>query len=165
MFQKASQLGILRTVVILSVATFAFTQWGYIWYATVFDDVWQSLIGRTEQDLVALAVSRGPIQSFFTYFISFVQAVGLFVLINIARAKTFWDYQFIAAVVALMIAVPVLGNAVLFAGTSIALWGLDIAHFILGYAGIALVFFIGRYTGLHEAAPRRGVVTEGHHEI
>ena len=150
MFKHVFASGMLRSTLAFILATFAFTQWGFIWYATIFDDIWQTLIGRTEEELISMAVTRGSIQSFFTYFISAVQVLGLFLLIGIARAKTFWDHQIIAAIVSVMIAVPVLGNAVLFEGASTALWGLDIAHFILGYAGIALVIYIVCNIGINK---------------
>jgi len=111
----------LRVFLAITLATIAFTLWSYIWYATVFDDIWQGLIERT----------------FFTCVISAVQVFGLYLLFRFTRAKTFWDYQIIAAIISVMIALPVLGNAVLFEGASEALWGLDFTHFVLGYAGIA----------------------------
>ena len=62
----------IRNVVAIILAAIAFSLWGYIWYATVFDDVWQSLIGNSEQDLIALAAARGQWQNFFVIFISLV---------------------------------------------------------------------------------------------
>lgn len=134
--------GKLRSFLAMTLATIAFTQWGFIWYATIFDDVWQRLIERTEEELLLMAEARGYIQTVFTYLISAVQVFGLFLLLHIARAKTFWEHQIIAAIVSLMIAMPVLGNAVLFEGASETLWLLDFTHFILGYAGITFVLYI-----------------------
>ena len=48
-----------RNILAIILATLAFTLWGYIWYATVFDDVWQSLISRSETELIEMAVARG----------------------------------------------------------------------------------------------------------
>ena len=45
----------LRKILAIVLATLAFSLWGYIWYATVFDDVWQSLIGRSEAELITMA--------------------------------------------------------------------------------------------------------------
>ena len=142
MLKHIFALGKLRIFLAITLATIAFTQWGFIWYATIFDDVWQQLIERSEEELIVMAESRGYIQTVFTYLISAVQVFGLFLLLRIARAKTFWEHQIIAAIVSIMIAVPVLGNAVLFEGASETLWVLDFIHFILGYAGIAAVFYI-----------------------
>ncbi|MDB2439053.1 DUF1761 domain-containing protein [Hellea sp.] len=142
MLDDIFSLGKFRIVFAILLASIAFTQFGYIWYATIFDDVWQALINRTEEELIAMAVLRGFIQTVFTYLISAAQTLGLFLLIHIARAKSFWDYQIIAAIVSVMIAMPVLGNAVLFAGAPKTLWVLDFAHFILGYAGIAATLYI-----------------------
>lgn len=140
----------------LILASFAFTNWGFIWYATVFDDVWQSLIGRSEEELVILAEQRGFLQTFNTYFISLVQACGLLIMCKMTRIKAFHEYQLIAVVLSVLIATPVLGNAVLFAGQSTPLWVLDFMHFILGYAGMALIFWM-----VFERAPvwqqRRGL--------
>jgi len=55
-----------RNLLAIVLATLAFTLWGYIWYATVFDDVWQSLISRSETELIEMAVARGRIQDVFT---------------------------------------------------------------------------------------------------
>ncbi len=128
----------------LALATIAFSQWGYFWYAMVFDDVWQSLIGHSELELIQLAERRGWVQTFNTYFISFVQASGLLALLFWSRVKSFFGYQAIAAICSLFIVVPALGNAVLFAGQSTSLWILDSFHFCLGYAGMALIFWISQ---------------------
>ncbi len=142
MLKPTSSIATLRIVLAIGLATIAFTHWGFIWYATIFDDVWQRLIGRTEDELISMAEARGVAQRIFTYVISAVQVLGLFLLFRIARCKTFWEYQMTAGIVSVMIAVPVLGNVVLFGGSSTALWVLDFVHFILGYAGIACVFCI-----------------------
>jgi len=65
----------------LMLAAIAFTQWGYLWYATIFDDVWQTLIGRTEDDLISMAMARGYSQTLLTYLISAVQAGGLYIIL------------------------------------------------------------------------------------
>ncbi len=132
----------IQTVLILCVASWAYTQWGYIWYATVFDDIWQHLIGRTEEDLIVLAEKRGVIQAILTYVISLVQVLGLYIVQTVSKARTFLQYQSRALVISLFIAGPVLGNEVLFAGSSEKLWILDSLHFMFGYAGISLIFWI-----------------------
>ena len=148
----------LRVFLAITLATIAFTLWSYIWYATVFDDIWQGLIERTEEELILMAEARGVAQTFFTCVISAVQVFGLYLLFRFTRAKTFWDYQIIAAIISVMIALPVLGNAVLFEGASEALWGLDFTHFVLGYAGIATVFYImqnfGKSSSLFKINPQ-----------
>lgn len=132
----------MRIGLAVFLGTLAFTQWGYFWYAMLLDDVWQALIDHTEEELIHLAEQRGWLQSFNTYFISLVQACGLMILLALSRARSFFDYQVIGLVCSLLIATPVLGNAVLFAGQPSALWVLDFVHFILGYAGLALTFWI-----------------------
>ena len=136
------KIGKIQTVFMLCVASWAFTQWGYIWYATVFDDIWQQLIGRTEEDLIVLAEKRGVMQTILTYVISLVQVLGLYIVQTASKARTFLQYQSRALVISLFIAGPVLGNEVLFAGSSEKLWILDSLHFMFGYAGISLIFWI-----------------------
>jgi len=126
------------------LATLAFTLWGYVWYATVFDDIWQILIARREEELIQMANRRGGLQTFFTYWISFVQALGLFILLKWVNAKTFVQFIGLSLIVSTLIILPALGNATLFAGTPTALLILDYGHFVLGYAGIAFVFFLIR---------------------
>jgi hypothetical protein len=129
----------------LVAATVCFTAWGYIWYASVFDDVWQGLIARTEDELIALAQARGFMQSVLSYLISGIQAAGLFLILRMTRAASFLAYHAVAAILSVLIALPVLGNAVLFAGTPTWLWVLDFLHFIFGYAGMATIFFISQH--------------------
>ena len=132
----------LRTALAINFAALAFSLWGYIWYATIFDDVWQSLIGNSEQDLIALAAARGQLQNFFVIFISLIQAAGLFAVLRLARAKTFIHHIGISALLSTLIVLPALGNATLFAGTPTQLLILDYGHFLCGYAGMAFVIFL-----------------------
>ena len=44
-----------RILLAIALATIAFTLWGFVWYATVFDDLWQSLITQGEDELIRLA--------------------------------------------------------------------------------------------------------------
>ena len=132
----------IRNVVAIILAAIAFSLWGYIWYATVFDDVWQSLIGNSEQDLIALAAARGQWQNFFVIFISLVQAAGLFAVLRLTRSKTFLQYIGVSVLLSTLIVLPALGNATLFAGTPTRLLLLDYGHFLCGYVGMAFVIFL-----------------------
>ena len=132
----------IRILLAIVFATIAFTIWGFIWYATIFDDLWQSLITRSEDELVLLAEQRGFIQTIGKYAISLIQVVGIYTLIRLTRAQRLLEYLSIALICSLFIAIPALGNAVLFADQSDQLWWLDSGHFMLGYCGIALTFWI-----------------------
>jgi hypothetical protein len=151
MFSQISRENAGRICLAVALSTFAFTQWGYVWYAVIFDDTWQSLIGRTEGELILMASARGVMQTVFTYLISAVQVIGLLILITMARAKSFWEYQFVAVIVGVLFAVPILGNVVLFGGASKGLWALDVIHFICGYVGIAIVLYVVKYIGAENA--------------
>ncbi len=132
----------LRKFSAIILATVAFSIWGYIWYATVFDDVWQSLIGRSEAELVELAVARGGIQDVFVIVISLIQVLGIMLALKWAKARTFMQYMALSALLSTLIVLPALGNTTLFVGTPLGLLLLDYGHFLCGYAGIALVLFI-----------------------
>lgn len=132
----------VRLGLAIGLATLAFSFWGYLWYATFFDDVWQELIGQSEKGLIDVAAARGGLQTFFTYFISLVQALGLWWLVHLSGKKSFLGYQLVAGICSLMIATPVLGNGVLFANSPLWLWVIDFVHFILGYAGMALTLWL-----------------------
>ncbi len=134
-----------RDGVAIILAALAFSLWGYGWYATLFDDVWQSLIGRSEQELIDMTVARGQIQNILVIVISLVQATGLWALIKVTRAKTLFQHIGLGALVATLIVMPALGNATLFAGTPLALLILDYGHFLLGYMGIALTLFLVKF--------------------
>ena len=131
-----------RDLLAIILATIAFSLWGFVWYATVFDDVWQGLIGRSEADLIELAVARGKLQNLFTLVISLVQVMGLFILLRWVKARSFLHHIGLSLLVSTLIVLPALGNATLFAGTPTELLVLDYGHFMLGYAGIAFVLFI-----------------------
>ena len=131
-----------RNILAIILATLAFTLWGYIWYATVFDDVWQSLISRSETELIDMAVARGRIQDVFTVVISLVQVLGIYAALKWVKARTFIHYIGLSLLLSTLVVMPALGNATLFAGTPVGLLVLDYGHFVFGYAGIALVFFL-----------------------
>ena len=131
-----------RSIIAIILATLAFSLWGYIWYATVFDDVWQALIGKSETELLNLAIARGHTQSVFVIVISFVQALAIFVVLRWVKAKTFMQYMGVSLLLSTLVVLPSIGNATLFVGTPVGLLLLDYGHFLFGYAGIALVFFI-----------------------
>ena len=131
-----------RSIIAIILATLAFSIWGYIWYATVFDDVWQALIGKSETELLNLAIARGHTQSVFVIVISFVQALAIFAVLRWVKAKTFMQYMGVSLLLSTLVVLPSIGNATLFVGTPVGLLLLDYGHFLFGYAGIALVFFI-----------------------
>ena len=131
-----------RSIIAIILATLAFSLWGYIWYATVFDDVWQALIGKSETELLNLAIARGHTQSVFVIVISFVQALAIFAVLRWVKAKTFMQYMGVSLLLSTLVVLPSIGNATLFVVTPVGLLLLDYGHFLFGYAGIALVFFI-----------------------
>ena len=132
----------IRDGAAIILAALAFSIWGYGWYATLFDDVWQSLIGRSEQDLIDMTVTRGQIQNIMVIVISLIQAMGVWVLLKFSGAKTLFQYIGLGAIIATLIVLPALGNATLFAGTPFKLLVLDYGHFLLGYMGMALTMFL-----------------------
>ena len=131
-----------RNLLAIFLATIAFTLWGYVWYATIFDDVWQELIQTSEAELIELAVSRGTLQDIFTYLINLAQVLGIFIMLRWSRASTFLSHIKVSLVLSVLIVLPALGNATLFAGTPTFLLLLDFGHFFLGYSGIAFTVFL-----------------------
>lgn len=131
-----------RDVLAIFLATIAFTLWGYFWYATLLDDVWQELINTSEADLIAMASRRGPIQHVLTILISLIQVLGVLTALRWSKAASFIGHIAVSSVLSVFIVLPALGNATLFAGTPELLLLLDFVHFCLGYAGIAFVFFL-----------------------
>lgn len=131
-----------RAILAIILASIAFSLWGYVWYATVFDDIWQALIGVSETELINLAVARGPIQDVFVLLISVPQAMALYFVLKWTQSRTFVQYIGVSIALSTLIVMPSLGNTTLFAGTPLLLLALDYGHFLFGYAGIALVLFI-----------------------
>lgn len=131
-----------RDLLAICLATIAFTLWGYFWYATLLDDVWQDLINTSEADLIAMAARRGSIQHVLTLLISLIQVIGVYMALRWSKAASFAGHIAVSLVLSVLIILPALGNATLFAGTPMKLLLLDFVHFCLGYAGIAFVFFL-----------------------
>ena len=131
-----------RILLGIFLATIAFSLWGYIWYATVFDDVWQNLIGRSETELIELAVARGGIQNVLVVVISLVQVIGIMLALKWVKAMTFMHYMGLSLLLSTLMILPAIGNTTLFVGTPLNLLLLDYGHFLCGYAGIALVLFL-----------------------
>lgn len=131
-----------RTIIAIALASIAFSLWGYVWYATVFDDIWQILIGRSEAELIDLAIARGPIQDVFVLLISIPQVIVIYLALMWAQARTFIQYISLSVVLSTLLVLPSIGNTTLFVGTPLLLLALDYGYFFFGYAGIALVFFI-----------------------
>jgi len=131
-----------RDLLAIFLATLAFTLWGYFWYATLLDDIWQELINKSEADLIVLAAARGPLQNIFTILISLIQVLGIYVALRWNKSVSFTHYMATSLVLSCLIVLPAIGNATLFAGTPVKLLMLDFGHFCLGYMGIAFVFFL-----------------------
>lgn len=131
-----------RDILAICLATVAFTLWGYFWYATLLDDIWQELIKTSEADLIALAVSRGAIQNILTILISLIQVIGVYIVLRWSKASSLLDHIAVSLVLSVLIVFPAIGNATLFAGTPLLLLLLDFGHFCIGYSGIAFVFYI-----------------------
>ena len=131
-----------RDLLAICLATLAFTLWGYFWYATLLDDVWQNLINTSEADLIAMANRRGSVQHVLTILISLIQVLGVLTALRWSKATSFAGHIAVSLVLSVLIVLPALGNATLFAGTPLKLLILDFVHFCLGYAGIAFVFFL-----------------------
>ena len=131
-----------RDILAIILATLAFTLWGYVWYATVFDDIWQGFIGRSEGSLIEMAIARGALQDVFTILISLVQVLAIYAALKWVKAKSFIQFMGLSLLLSTALVMPALGNATLFAGTPLGLLVLDYGHFLFGYAGIAFVFFL-----------------------
>jgi hypothetical protein len=130
-----------KNLIAIILATIAFSLWGYVWYATVFDDVWQNLISTSESDLLNVAINRGPIQYLFVILISLLQVLAIFGGLKWTRAKSFPEYMCLSCGLSTLVVLPSIGNTTLFIGTPLGLLLLDYGHFFFGYAGIAFVLF------------------------
>ena len=131
-----------RDILAICLATIAFTLWGYFWYATLLDDIWQDLINTSETDLIALSVSRGSLQTILTVLISLIQVIGVFIALRGSKASTFLKHIGVSLVLSVLIVLPAIGNTTLFVGTPFMLLLLDFGHFCVGYSGIAFVFYL-----------------------
>lgn len=124
-------------------ATLVFYMLGFIWYGFAFAEQWMSLNGITAAEAQLRNEQLGAMLFVWGLLISLLQVLGLAAVINWAGASVLVTCAKIGLTIGLLIAVPILGYGVLYAGSPVNLMLIDAAHLVLGYVliGIVLSFF------------------------
>ena len=127
-------------IVGILAASIVFFLLGWLWYGIIFEKMWMALAGITE-------TNPDPMVMVWGFVITAVQVLGLAYLLNHAGASKLLTCVKIGAIVATLIALPVLAyGAVYGENYPGALLGLDYAHLLVGYmlACAVLSFFKGK---------------------
>ena len=119
---------------------------GFLWYGFLFSDAWMAANNITMEEATARNAELGPMMFVWGILITLVQVIGLAFILNHSGASVLMTCVKICAIVALLIALPLMGYAVLYEGRSINALFIDIAHVLIGYAivGAVLSFFRGK---------------------
>jgi len=128
-------------------ATVAFYILGFLWYGIIFQEMWMGLGGITEEAAAAKAEAMGLMMYVWGITITLMQVLGLAYILNHAGASLLTTCAKICAVVAVLIALPVIAYGAIYGiHYPVKLLGLDFAHLLIGYliVGIILSFFRGQ---------------------
>jgi len=135
-----SLLGIL-------LATLLFYMLGALWYGMLFSDMWMAASGMTEATAKAHADKIGPVVMYGGgLLITLLQVLGLAYILNHASASLLGTCVKICAIIAVLLALPIIMYAHLYEGYTLQGVCLDFAHLLVGYAlvGAVLSFFRGK---------------------
>ena len=127
-------------------ATIALYLLGFLWYGFLFTDAWLTATGMTEAEATAIGEALGPMMFIWGILISLAQVLGLAYILNQSGASLLGTCVKICAIVAILIALPLLAYASLYEGRSINGLFLDLGHIFLGYCvvGAVISFFRGK---------------------
>ncbi|MEE9347123.1 MAG: DUF1761 domain-containing protein [Robiginitomaculum sp.] len=136
----SSLLGIL-------LASLALYMLGFIWYGILFEDLWISLSGISKEAAQTNMESMGAMGFVWGIIITLAQVLGLAYILNHANAARLGTCVKIGAIIATLIALPVMAYNVLYGGSSAKLLGLDYAHLLIGYAIACAILSLFRRRG------------------
>jgi len=128
------------------LATVVFYMLGFLWYGILFSDMWMAANDITEAAAEAHAAKLGVMMWIGGILITLLQVLGLAYILNHANASMLGTCVKIGAVIAVLIALPILLYAHIYAGVSHQAVLLDFAHMLIGYVlvGAVLSFFRGK---------------------
>jgi len=108
--------------------------------------MWMAFNGMTEAGAIAHAEKMGVMMYVAGIIITLMQVLGLAYVLNHASASVLLTCVKICAIIALLIALPMMMYAHIYEGRSHQAVSLDFAHTLLGYilVGAILSFFRGK---------------------
>lgn len=121
-------------------ATIVFFLIGWLWYGGLFAEQWHSLSGMPKSD------SMEMIQLLIGILISLAQVIGLSFILHHAGASVLATCVKICAIVAILIAMPIIFYGQNYEGRAMGLFWIDASHLLVGYIviGAVLSFFRGK---------------------
>ncbi len=128
-------------------ATVVFFLLGFLWYGVLFHEMWMGLAGISAEAAAAKQEAVGSMTYVWGILITLMQVLGLAYILNHAGASLLTTCAKVCAVVAALIALPILAYANVYGiHYPVKLLGLDFAHLLIGYVlvGIILSFFRGK---------------------
>jgi Sec-independent protein secretion pathway component TatC len=138
-FFGTSLAGILAATVVLYML-------GFLWYGFIFTDAWLAATGMSAEEAKAIGDAHGPMMFVWGILITLLQVLGLTYILNHSGASVLATCVKICAIVALLIALPIMAYASLYEGRSINGLFLDLGHIFVGYClvGAVISFFRGK---------------------
>ena len=127
-------------------ATIVFYLVGFLWYGFLFHELWMSLSGMTEAEAIASAEKQGIMMYIWGLLITLAQVLGLAFILNHAGASKATTCIKICAIVALLLALPIMAYGALYEGVPLKLLAIDFSHNLIGYCltGAIISFFRGK---------------------
>ncbi|NNE58907.1 MAG: DUF1761 domain-containing protein [Hellea sp.] len=124
----------------------AFWMLGAIWYGPVFGEMWIEVQGTTKEAAEARMKDMGVMMYVWGLIISLVSTVGISYVLQQSSASLLTTCAKIAAILAVLIALPIMGYAVLYEGYPIKGLALDFAYVLIGFvlSGAVMSFFRGK---------------------
>jgi len=128
------------------IATIAFYMVGFLWYGFLFNEAWMAATGMTEASATAHAEKLGPMMYIGGLLITFMQVVGLSYILNQSSASLLGTCVKICAIIAVLIALPLMAYANLYEGRATNGLYIDFSHILVAYCvvGAVLSFFRGK---------------------
>jgi len=128
------------------VATVVFYLLGFLWYGIVFTEMWLIFNDMSAADATAQAEKLGAMMYVGGIVITLMQVLGLAYVLHHASASLLLTCVKICAIIAVLIALPLLMYAHIYEGTSHRAIVLDFVHILIGYilVGAILSFFRGK---------------------
>jgi len=127
-------------------ATVLFFLLGWLWYGVIFEDMWLALMGVSKEAAAAAEAEAGPMMLVWGFLITLLQVLGLAYILHHASASLLVTCVKIGAIVAVLLALPLIAYNTLYGDAPTALLGLNFVHILIGYiiSCAVLSFFRGK---------------------
>ena len=128
------------------LATIALYMVGFLWYGIIFEKMWLSLSGITKEAAQTSMEAMGAMGYIWGLLISLAQVLGLAYILHQSNASLLLTCAKIGAVIAVLIALPLMAYSSLYGDVPTALLGLNFGHTLVGYiiACAVISFFRGK---------------------